>query len=503
MTPQPLSRPTRPRVGAILAVLTLALTPAATAADPEAWRSPWPEDPGTVLVRGATIWTVGPQGVLEDADLLVRDGRIAAVGSGLEAPEGALVIEAAGRHVTPGLIDAHSHTAIAGGVNEGSHISTAEVRVSDVIDPEDPAIYRQLAGGLTAANLLHGSANAIGGQNAVIKMRWGGTAEQLLFDGAAPGIKFALGENPKQSNWDADERRFPQTRMGVEQIIRERFLAALDYREAWRRHESAGRDTVPPRRDLELAALVEILEGRRDVHSHSYRADEILMLMDVAESFGFRVRCFQHVLEGYKVADEIAAHGATASTFSDWWAYKYEVFDAIPYNGTLMWDRGVVVSFNSDSDELARRMNLEAAKAVRYGGMPEEEALKLVTLNPALQLGVADRVGSLEAGKDADFVLWSGHPLSTYSRAEQTWIDGRRFFDRETDLAAREVVAAERAALLAAARSAADDGKDDGDGEDGDDAEAAPDAVEEPPGGVDSPPAPEPELSPSATRIER
>ena len=441
-----------------LALLSLvAALPAAGQGDPSAWRNARPEQPTVLVVRDATIWTSGPQGRLEEADLLVRSGRVAAVGIDLEAPAGALEIDAAGKHVTAGLIDAHSHTAIEGGVNEGTHVVTAEVRIADVVQAGSINIYRQLAGGLTVANMLHGSANAIGGQSGVIKLRWGAPPNELLMTEAAPGIKFALGENPKRSNFKQDEPRYPKTRMGVEQVIRERFRAALDYRRRWQEFRAgSGRDRVPPRRDLQLEALVEILEGRRDVHSHSYRADEILMLMRVAEDLGFRIRCFQHVLEGYKVADEIAAHGAGASTFSDWWAYKYEVIDAIPYNGAIMADRGVVVSFNSDNSELARRLNLEAAKAVRYGGMAEEEALELVTLNPAIQLGADERIGSLEPGKDADFVIWSGSPLSTYSIVEQTWIDGRRYFDRAEDLALRQVIAAERATLLKKARAKPD-----------------------------------------------
>ncbi len=477
----------------LAALLLLALAPAAAVAagDPSAWRNETPERPAALLVRNATIWTSGPQGVLEGADLLVVDGRIAAVGVGLAGPSGALEIDATGKHVTPGLIDAHSHSAIDGGVNEGSNITTAEVRIRDVVDPTSVALYRQLAGGLTAANLLHGSANAIGGQTAVIKLRWGADAAGLVFDAAPQGIKFALGENPKQSNWNVDERRYPQTRMGVERAIRERFEAALDYRREWREWAalpaSKKRDRVPPRRDFQLEALVEILEGKRDIHSHSYRADEIVMLLRVAEDFGFRVKCFQHVLEGYKVADELAAHGAGASTFSDWWAYKFEVIDAIPYNGAIMWERDVVVSFNSDSSELARRLNLEAAKAVRYGGVPEAEALEFVTLNPAIQLGIDSRVGSLERGKDADFAIWSGHPLSTYSRCEQTWIEGRKYFDREEDLARREALAAERAALLERVRSFKEKSKDEEEeGAEPEDAAAA------------EAPAPEPEQAPEA-----
>jgi imidazolonepropionase-like amidohydrolase len=420
-----------------------------------------PERPDRLFVKGATIWTSGPAGTIEDGDMLVEKGRIVKVGKGLAVPSGATVIDGAGKHVTAGLIDAHSHSAAAGSVNETGQTITAEVRIADVIDPDDIGIYRELAGGLTAANILHGSANPIGGQNQVIKLRWGALAEQMKFEGAIPGIKFALGENPKGSNWgDNATTRYPQTRSGVEQIIRDEFTAARDYRQAWADFK-AGRKRIPPRRDLQMETLVEILEGKRLVHSHSYRQDEILALMRVAEDFGFRIGTFQHILEGYKVADVMAKHGVGGSSFSDWWAYKMEVYDAIPYNGTLMRDAGVLVSFNSDSDELARRMNLEAAKAVKYGGTPPEEALKFVTINPAKQLRIDNRVGSLEAGKDADFVVWSGDPLSTLSICEQTWIDGRRYFDRNEDRAMNDEVARQRAVLIQKALDAPKGGPDD------------------------------------------
>ncbi len=447
--------------------------------DPLAWRAGAPDQPAAVLVRNATIWTSGPDGILEGADLLIESGRISRVGTGLSAPSGAVVVDAAGRHVTAGLIDAHSHVAIDGGVNEGSNITTSEVRIADVLDPSDRSIYQQLAGGLTVANVLHGSANSIGGQNAVIKLRWGADAEGLKFDGAPEGIKFALGENPKQSNWGgADQLRYPQSRSGVEQSIRERFLAAQDYRQSWEEFESADDGRIPPRRDLQLEAIVEILEGKRLVHSHSYRADEILMLLRLMEQFGVRVSSLQHVLEGYKVADEIAAHGAGASTFSDWWAYKYEVRDAIPWNGAIMHDRGVVVSFNSDDSELARRLNLEAAKAVRYGGLEPAEALNFVTLNPAIQLGIDDRVGSLEPGKDADFVLWSGNPLSTSSFVEQSWIDGRQYFDRAADQQAQLSYEAERLALIEKIR--AEESADEEEAEEGEETDEATDTDPDP-----------------------
>ncbi len=411
-------------------------------------RAKAPEQPAHIIVKDATVWTCGPQGTLEHADVLVSAGKISKVGQHLAAPADAVVINGVGMHITPGLIDCHSHTGVAGSVNESGSAITAEVRIGDALDPDDIALYRELAGGLTVAHVLHGSANPIGGQCQPIKLRWGVLPEEMKFEGAAPTIKFALGENPKQSNWgDRYTSRYPQTREGVEQIIRDEFRAALDYERTWKDYQS-GKMKIPPRRDLRLDAIAEILHGKRIIHCHSYRQDEIEMLMRVAEEFGFRVGTFQHVLEGYKVADQMAAHGAMGSTFSDWWAYKFEVYDAIPYNGALMHDEGVVVSFNSDSDELARRLNTEAAKAVKYGGVSQEEALKFVTINPAKQMHVEKRVGSLEAGKDADFVVWSGNPLSTYSICEQTWIDGKKYFDRDEDRKMNEEVTRERSTLI-------------------------------------------------------
>lgn len=413
-------------------------------------RSALPERPAAVLVRNATVWTSAAAGTLEATDLLVRDGRIAAIGKALATPASAVVIDATGKHLTPGLIDAHSHTAISRGINEFAHSVTAEVRVGDVVDATDISLYRQLAGGVTTANLLHGSANAIGGQNQVIKLRWGQDGEALKFEGAKPGIKFALGENVKRANFPAidGDARYPATRMGVEQVMRDAFLAAQAYR--------VQRQADPTtRRDLQMDTLVELLEKKRVIHIHSYRADEILMFVALAKEFGLEVATFQHVLEAYKVAPEIASLGAGASGFSDWWGYKVEVQDAIPYNGAMTQKAGVLTSFNSDSDELARRLNTEAAKALRYGGkawgMTEADALKFVTLNPARQLRIADHVGSLEVGKDADFVLWSAHPLSSAAKAEQTWIDGRRYFDLAEDAQLRERDRAERARLVALA----------------------------------------------------
>ena len=408
-----------------------------------------PVQPEVVLFRDATIWTCEEQPrLLQRGSILVEAGRIVAVGDNLEVPANAVIIDCTGKHLTPGIIDCHSHMATDGGINESSQAITAEVRIGDFIDADDIAIYWQLAGGVTAANVLHGSANPIGGQNQVIKLRWGALPEELKLATAPAGIKFALGENVKQSNWGEQyTRRYPQTRMGVEQIIRDAFAAARDYRRAWDRWQ-ADRSGVPPRRDLELEALDEVLQGQRWVHCHSYRQDEILALLRTADEFGVRIGSLQHILEGYKVADAIAAHGATASAFSDWWAYKFEVIDAIPFAGALMHQAGIVVSFNSDDRELARHLNQEAAKAVKYGGVPPMEALKFVTLNPAKQLRIDHQVGSLEVGKDADLVVWSGPPLSNFSRCEQTWIDGRRYFDRDEDLQTRRQADRMRATLI-------------------------------------------------------
>lgn len=407
----------------------------------------------TVVFKNATVWTNDSLGIIESADVMIAYGRIVAVGKNLVADDfldrknkgNFRVIDAKGKHITAGIIDEHSHIAITRGVNEGTQASTAEVRISDALNPEDINIYRQLAGGVTTSQLLHGSANPIGGQAALIKLRWGQSYEKLLFENASPFIKFALGENVKQSNWGPhNTTRYPQTRMGVEQFFYEYFYRAKEYGELKqiaeaRKEPKKGRkkkkrdkeeDVAPFRKDLEMQALLEILNGERFITCHSYVQSEINMLMHVADSMGFKVNTFTHILEGYKLADKMKAHGAAGSTFSDWWAYKYEVKDAIPYNASLLNQAGVLTGINSDDAEMARRLNQEAAKSMKYGGMNEEEALKMVTLNPAKMLHIDHRVGSLSPGKDADLVIWSGHPLSVYSKAEKTFVDGIKYFDR-------------------------------------------------------------------------
>jgi imidazolonepropionase-like amidohydrolase len=402
-------------------------------------------------IMGATILTAGPQGTIEKGTILVKDGKIAAIGDKVELPSGLPVINATGQYVMPGIIDAHSHTAIEGNVNECTDAVTAEVRVADVIDQHDVNVYRELAGGVTTVNVLHGSCNSIGGQNAVLKMRWGKPSPADLVMKEAPrGIKFALGENPKRSNFNAPgQRRYPGTRMGVEETIRQSFEDAKAYRREWSEYEQRakaagpkGEKPVPPRTNLRLEELADVLDGKVLVHAHCYRSDEILMLIKVAEDMGFKIRTFQHVLEGYKVAREIAKHGAGASTFSDWWAYKLEAFDAIPFNAAVMTAKGVNVSLNSDSDELARRLYWEAGKTMKYGGVTEEQALKMITANPAWQLGIDKQTGSLEVGKDADIAIFSAHPFSPEARVEMTLVEGQVVFDRARDLAARQATPA-------------------------------------------------------------
>jgi imidazolonepropionase-like amidohydrolase len=381
-------------------------------------------------------------GTIENGSVLIRDGKIAAVGRNVDVPAGAIVIDATGKYVIPGIIDAHSHLA-ADAINEGSVAVSSMVRIQDVIDPTDINIYRAAAGGVTISHVMHGSANPIGGQNAVIKHRWGADADGLLMKDVTPTIKFALGENPKRSNFG----RIP--------------VEARQYQAEWQEYErrvAAGdRNAIPPARDLKLEPLVEVLEGRRIVHSHCYRADEILQLIRVAEEFDFRIGVFQHVLEGYRVADEIRDHGAMASTFSDWWAYKVEAYEAIPHNAAIMTQRGVVVSINSDSPEEVRHLNQEAAKTMKWGGLSEDEALALITLNPAKQLRIDDRVGSIEVGKDADLVIYDNYPLSSYAKVRTTFVDGEMVFDVDRDEAMREQIAAEKERLKEQLGEADDD----------------------------------------------
>ncbi len=384
----------------------------------------------TTLFKNATVWTNEKEGILQNADVLIENGKIKAVGKGLAAGS-AKVIDATGKHISAGIVDEHSHIAATNGINEGTQSVTSEVRIADVIDGSDIEIYRQLAGGVTTSHILHGSANAIGGQTQLIKLRWGAMPEQMKFEGSDGFIKFALGENVKQSNrpqsFGDAYVRFPQTRMGVEQVYVDAFTRAKEYKAA---RAVKGSTT---RRDLELDALVEILDGKRFITCHSYVQSEINMLMHVADSMGFKINTFTHILEGYKVADKMKSRKINGSTFSDWWAYKYEVAEAIPYNGKLMHEVGVVTGFNSDDAEMARRLNQEAAKSVTYGNMSQEDALKLVTLNPAKMLHIDGKVGSLKPGKDADLVVWSANPLSIYAVAEKTYVDGVPYWDYSKD----------------------------------------------------------------------
>ena len=431
------------------------------------------QDSGVTVIKNATILTV-TKGIIENGSVLIRNGKIAEVGQSVKEPAGATVIDGKGMFVTPGIVDCHSHIAVEGDVNEGSVSVTSMVGVGDVLNPDDIDIYRDLAGGVTSANVLHGSANPIGGLNQVIKLRWGKTAEELKFEGAPPGIKFALGENPKRNNFRPPPgipQRYPESRMGVMDVIRQAFVDAREYKKTWddynKRTAAGEKNLIPPRRDLKLGPLVEVLEGKRYVHSHCYRADEILALMRLAEEFGFRIRTLQHVLEGYRISDEIAAHGAGGSTFSDWWAYKMEAYEAIPYNAAVMTRHGVIVSVNSDSAEEARHLNQEAAKTMKYGGMTPNEALRMVTINPAIQLGIDKRVGSIEVGKDADLVLYNHDPLSVYAVAQKVWIDGHLYFDRDQDIAQRAANDKERKELISKEKKAAEAEKKSGEGKPG------------------------------------
>ncbi|TVR40291.1 MAG: amidohydrolase [Bacteroidia bacterium] len=400
-----------------------------------------PAQPRHVMIRNATIWTQGPQGILENADMLVSDGHIAEVGFGLDAPRRTVEIDGSGMHVTPGLIDPHIHTSIAGGVNEVGDAITSETRITDVMHGDNVWIYRLLAGGITSATLFHGSANPIGGQNAVIKMRWGRLPGEMLIEDAAPGLKFALGENVKQM-----QDRYPNSRQGTEQIIRDALQAALEYEmnhERWQRTKEG----IPPRRDLQLEAILEVINGERIAHVHAYRQDEMLMMMRVAEDFGFTIGSFEHTLEGYKIANELKAHGAGAVVWTDWSSFKVEAHDGILYNARLLNDVGVLTSLHSDNTQLATRMNWEAAKTMMTG-VSETDAMNFITLHPAKIMGIDHRVGSLEAGKDADFVIWNAHPLSSFSIPQQTWLDGIKYFDAEEDQQLYEEVKRERALII-------------------------------------------------------
>ena len=404
----------------------------------------------TFIIKNVTAWTNESEGILKDATVIIENGKIAFVGSGgFKHPSGAKEIDGKGMHLTTGIIDEHSHIAISKGVNESGQAVVAEVSIADVVNSNDINIYRQLAGGVTTSQLLHGSADPIGGQSAIIKLKWGMQADQLALPNAPKFIKFALGENVKQSNWgDFQSTRFPQTRMGVEQVYVDAFTRARLYEKEWSAHKQSKVKGIAPRRDLELDVLAEILNKERNISCHSYIQSEINMLMHVADSFGFKINTFTHILEGYKVADKMAKHGAGGSTFADWWAYKYEVKDAIPYNAKLMADQGVVVAINSDDAEMGRRLNQEAAKAIKYGGMTEENAWKMVTLNPAKLLRLDDKLGSLKVGKEADLVLWTNNPLSIDAIVDQVFIDGTKFYDRMHDAALRIQNRKERARII-------------------------------------------------------
>ena len=392
----------------------------------------------TILIKNVTVWTSEAAGILKNTDVLLKDGKIAEIGTNLKAKK-AKEIDGTGKHLTAGIVDEHSHIA-ASAINEGAQNSSAEVTIEDVIDPNDINIYRNLSGGTTSAQILHGSANPIGGRSAIIKLKWGESADGMIYDNSPKFIKFALGENVKQSR-SPNGTRFPQTRMGVEQLFTDYFTRAQEY-------EVLKKSGNPYRKDDEMETLVEILNGERFISCHSYVQSEINMLLKVAEKFNFRINTFTHILEGYKVADKMAEHGVGGSTFSDWWAYKYEVNDAIPYNAAIMHNAGVTVAINSDDREMSRRLNQEAAKTIKYGGMSELEAWKTVTINPAKLLHIDDKVGSIKAGKDADVVLWSHHPMSIYAKAEKTIVDGKIFFDRNEDLKKRAAIKQEKSKLI-------------------------------------------------------
>ncbi|WP_147677933.1 amidohydrolase family protein [Algibacter pacificus] len=392
----------------------------------------------TILFKNATVWTSEADGVLKNTDVLIKNGKIAKIGTNLSEGH-AEIIDATGKHLTAGIIDEHSHIATAS-VNEGGQNSSAEVTIEDVLNNEDIGIYRNLAGGVTSIQVLHGSANPIGGRSAIIKLKWGESADNLIYDDSPKFIKFALGENVKQTR-HSNGVRFPQTRMGVEQVYIDYFTRAQEY-------DALRKSGKPYRKDVEMEVLSEILNGERFISCHSYIQSEINMLMKVAEQFDFKINTFTHILEGYKVADKMVEHGVGGSTFSDWWAYKYEVNDAIPYNAAIMHNAGVTVAINSDDPEMSRRLNQEAAKSVKYGGISEEDAWKFVTLNPAKLLHIDDRVGSIKVGKDADVVLWTDHPMSIYAKAEKTIIEGATYFDLDRDQNIRAEIKKEKNILI-------------------------------------------------------
>ena len=398
-----------------------------------------------VLFRNATVWTNEKEGNLQNTDVLVKKGKITSMGKNLPA-DGARVIDGTGMYLTSGIIDEHSHIALDA-TNEMGQAVTSEVRCSDVIDPEDISIYRQLSGGVTAAHILHGSANPIGGQSVLIKHRWGHSANELMIDNQTQFLKHALGENVKRL-----ASRYPNTRMGVEQIIRDAYQRAVDYNTKWKTWnalkpaDKIGK--IPPRRDLELDALVDVLEKRSFIVCHAYVQSEISMIMNVARDFGVEVNTLIHCNEGYKVADQIAEHGTAASVFSDWWDYKYEVYEGIAYNASMLADQGVLTCINSDDAEMGRRLNQEAAKTMKYGGLSETEAWKLVTLNPAKILHLENRMGSIKVGKDADLVLWTDNPLSIYARASKTMVDGTIYFDEAEDAKMKEQMDNERNRII-------------------------------------------------------
>ncbi|KPJ78705.1 MAG: hypothetical protein AMS19_11905, partial [Gemmatimonas sp. SG8_23] len=405
-----------------------------------------PEQPSAVIVRNATVWTQGPQGRLENADLLIREGVVVEVGTDLDAPGGAVEIDGTGKHVTPGLIDPHIHSGVSS-VNESGFAIVPEVQMGDVVTHNNIWMYRQLAGGLTTAMIKHGSANPIGGENVIVKMRWGALPDELKLETDTRTVKFALGENPKRR-----QNRYPDTRMGTQEIIRDHFLAARDYEREWQRWEES-QEGIPPRRDLRMEAILDILNQELLISSHGYRADEFLALVRLAEEFGFRVQTLQHGVEAYKIAPELAQSGVAAVVWSDWGAFKLEAYDATVYNARILMEAGVVTSLHSDNSEIASRMNWEAGKLLRTG-LTEEQALSTVTNQSAQAIAIDDKVGSLEPGKDGDFVVWNGNPLSQFTRAEQTWVDGRRYFSLDEDAVLRERIQRERGQLIQAVLAA-------------------------------------------------